>query len=107
REKIKKAFANQEIVGWIMSGDFNTNHDNQFPLCNVVKMMTGGGYFNTWATTPKEKRLTWIAEPGGRFESTTFDYIFTDGIERAEAFVIEMPAGLSDHPPVGLRVSKP
>lgn len=107
REKVKKAFAGQEILGWIASGDFNTNHDGQFPLCKVVEMMTAGGYFNTWAATPKEKRLTWIARPDSRFESTTFDYIFTQGIQPTEAFVIDMPEGLSDHPPVGLRVSKP
>ncbi len=107
REKVEKAFVGQKILGWIASGDFNTNHDGQFPLCNVVKLMTEGGYFNTWAATPKEERLTWIARPDSRFESTTFDYIFTQGIQRSEAFVIEMPEGLSDHPPVGLRVSKP
>lgn len=107
REKIKKAFVDQTILGWIAAGDFNTNHDNQFPFCTVIKQMTDGGYFNTWAATPKEKRLTWVPEPGGKFEATTFDYIFTDGLKQTEAALIEAPAGVSDHRPVMISISKP
>ena len=107
REKIKKAFVDQPILGWIACGDFNTNHDNQFPLCNVVKLMTEGGYFNTWANTPKEKRLTWHPGPESKFEATTFDYIFTEGIKPVEATLVEVPEGVSDHSAVGISISKP
>ena len=104
RKQIQAAFKNQKISGWIAAGDFNTNHDRQFPLCKVAELMTKGGYTNTWAHTPKEKRLTWRSEPDGRFEPTTFDYIFTAGIKPAEAFIIEVPRELSDHYPVGLTI---
>jgi endonuclease/exonuclease/phosphatase family metal-dependent hydrolase len=107
REQVKKAFVNQEILGWIACGDFNTNHDNQFPFCTVVQQMTAGGYFNTWAATPKEKRLTWLPRPDSPFAATTFDYIFTDGIAKTDAFLIDAPKEISDHVPMGIRISKP
>lgn len=107
QEKVKKAFAKDTIFGWIASGDFNTNHDNQFPLCHAVKIITDGGYFNTWANTPKEKRLTWRPSPGGKFEPTTFDYIFTEGLKQTDAVMIEVPEGISDHSPISIPVSKP
>ncbi|MBK1882719.1 hypothetical protein JIN85_09840 [Luteolibacter pohnpeiensis] len=102
REVIKAAFAKEKIFGWIAAGDFNTNHDGQFPLCHVVDLMTKGGYTNTWANTPREKRLTWRSEPDSKFEPTTFDYIFTQGIPKTDAFIIDAPRELSDHYPVGL-----
>jgi endonuclease/exonuclease/phosphatase family metal-dependent hydrolase len=107
REKIKKAFAKQTIFGWIASGDFNTNHDGQFPLCQAVKIITEGGYFNTWANTPKEKRLTWHPEPKSKFEPTTFDYIFTDGLKQTDAVMLKVPDGLSDHWPISITVEAP
>lgn len=107
RGQVKKAFANQEILGWIACGDFNTNHDKQFPFCTVVQHMTASGYFNSWAATPKEKRLTWLPRPDSPFAATTFDYIFTDGIAKTEAFLIDAPKEISDHVPMGIRISKP
>ncbi|MEO5715364.1 MAG: endonuclease/exonuclease/phosphatase family protein [Luteolibacter sp.] len=107
REKIKKAFAKETIFGWIASGDFNTNHDGQFPLCQAVKIITDGGYFNTWANTPKEKRLTWHPDAKSKFQPTTFDYIFTDGLKQTDAVMLKVPDGVSDHSPVSITVEKP
>jgi len=107
REQVKKAFVKQEILGWIACGDFNTNHDKQFPFCTVVKQMTEGGYFNTWANTPKAKRLTWLPGPDSPFEATTFDYIFTEGIAKTEAFTLKVPQDISDHVPMAIRITKP
>lgn len=104
------AFSSQTIMGWIAAGDFNTNHDGQFPLDTVVASMVGGGYHNAWANVPKEKRLTWRSDPdpaGRKFEPTTFDYIFTQGIKPVDAFIIEVPRELSDHYPIGIRVEAP
>ncbi len=107
RGKIKKAYAKDTIFGWIASGDFNTNHDNQFPFCHAVKIITDGGYFNTWANTPKEKRLTWKPDAKSKFEPTTFDYIFTEGLKQTDAVMLEVPEGISDHSPVSISVEKP
>ncbi len=107
REKIKKAFAKETIVGWIASGDFNTNHDGQFPLCHAVQLITEGGFTNTWANTPKEKRLTWHPDPKSKFQPTTFDYIFTEGLKPAEATLIKVEEGISDHSPISITVEKP
>lgn len=102
KEEIEKAFHGQTIAGWLAAGDFNTNHDNQFPLCHVVEIMTAGGFYNTWATVPREQRLTWRSEPGGRFQPTTFDYIFTRGLGEPAAAILETPREISDHYPVVL-----
>lgn len=107
REKMKKAFAKDTIVGWIASGDFNTNHDNQFPFCHAVKILTDGGFTNTWANTPKEKRLTWHPDPKSKFQPTTFDYIFTEGLKPTDAVMIKVPDGVSDHSPISITVEKP
>ncbi|MEO8617104.1 MAG: hypothetical protein ABI600_18345 [Luteolibacter sp.] len=106
RDKIKKAFVKDTVFGWIASGDFNTNHDNQFPQCHAVKIITDGGYFNTWSNTPKEKRLTWHPDAKSKFEPTTFDYIFTEGLKQTDAVMIEVPDGVSDHSPISITVSK-
>jgi len=107
RKKIEVTFAEQGILGWIACGDMNTNHDNQFPLCNVVKLMTDGGLYNTWANTPKQKRRTWLPPDGSPFEATTFDYIFTSGLKKNEAVVIDASRKISDHTPIGLLIEKP
>ncbi len=101
------AYGKQPIKGWIAGGDFNTNHDNQFPQCHVVDIMTKGGFTNTWAGVPREKRLTWRAEPGGRFESTTFDYLFTKGFDGLTATIIESDTAVSDHLPIQLLLPRP
>ena len=107
RKKIEPTFAEQGILGWIVCGDINTNHDAQFPLCHVVKLMTDGGFNNTWANTPKPKRLTWLPPSDSPFEATTFDYIFTSGLKKNEAMVIDASKKVSDHTPIGLLIEKP
>lgn len=110
RKTMETAFDGHPIVGWIAAGDFNTNHDGQFPHDTVIKSMVAGGYYNTWANVPKEKRLTWRsdADPATRrFEPTTFDYIFTQGLKKTDAFILEVPRELSDHYPIGIPVIIP
>jgi endonuclease/exonuclease/phosphatase family metal-dependent hydrolase len=110
RAELETAFQKHEIAGWLVAGDFNSNHDGQFPLCSVVEKMTAGGYFNTWSGVPREQRLTWRSDPDPekrRFEPTTFDYVFTRGLKAKTAFIIDVPRELSDHSPIGLAVEKP
>ena len=92
-----QAYTKYPIRGWIAGGDFNTNHDDQFPLCQVVGILTRSGFHNTWLNVPKEKRLTWRTEPGGRFEPTTFDYLFAKGFGEPTASAIESDPSVSDH----------
>ncbi len=96
------AYGNRPIRGWIAGGDFNTNHDGQFPECHVVDLLTKGGFYNTWLNVPKEKRLTWRTEPGGRFQPTTFDYLFAKGFGELTASAVEVDMAVSDHLPVQL-----
>lgn len=110
RAKVTQMFEGQEIVGWVMGGDINTNQDGQFPLCTVVQQMTAAGFHNAWSTTPKAQRLTWRSDPDPaqrRFEPTTFDYFFTTGFKPTQAKIIEVPRELSDHYPIGLLLEKP
>ena len=107
KQGVETAFSDQKIMGWIAAGDFNTNHDGQFPLDSVVKSMTLGGYHNTWEGVAKEKRLTWRSQPDSKFEPTTFDYIFTQGIKPTTARIIDVPRELSDHCPIGIPVMPP
>lgn len=104
RPVMEKAFKDKKIAGWILAGDFNTNHDGQFPLCKVVEELTSAGFRNTWADIPKQKRLTWTAAPGGRFESTTFDYFFTLGLGDLTATMLDSPPSVSDHHAIQLIV---
>ncbi len=104
KDTVKTAFANKEVDGYIFAGDVNTNHDGQFPLDNVVASLVEGGFHNTWARTPKEKRLTWRSEKGSKFEPTCFDYIFTKGIKPVEATILEVPRECSDHYPIGILI---
>ncbi len=96
------AYGNRPIRGWIAGGDFNTNHDGQFPECHVVDLLTKGGFHNTWLNVPKENRLTWRTEPGGRFEPTTFDYLFVKGFGEITASAVGVDMAVSDHLPVQL-----
>ncbi len=102
-EEMKQTkFANEEIVGWIIGGDFNTNHENRFPMCTAVADMVAAGFHNTWAQTPREERLTWRSDPdpeNRRFQPITFDYFFTQGVKPVQAKIIEVPRELSDHYP--------
>ncbi len=110
RSEAATAFSARPIMGWIATGDFNTNHDGQFPRCKVIEILTKGGYYNTWTGVPREQRLTWRSHPDPerrRFEPTTFDYFFTTGIKRTKAAIIDVPRELSDHSPIVLTIEKP
>ncbi|MEP2774512.1 MAG: hypothetical protein ABJQ29_16315 [Luteolibacter sp.] len=105
---MEKKFAGEEIVGWLIAGDFNTNDDGQFTKCTVVKDLVAAGFHNTWDETPKEQRLTWRNDPKDtRFKPTTFDYMMTIGFKekQAKAFT-DVPLDISDHLPVMLLLEK-
>lgn len=105
RALIEKAFAGKTINGWILAGDFNTNHDNQFPKCHVIADLTAAGFRNTWADTPQEKRLTWRSDdPKSDFKPTTFDYFFTYGLGNLTATMLDSQAEVSDHHAILLSV---
>lgn len=82
------------IAAILVAGDFNTNHDGQF-ADEVVPLMTRAGFRNTWEGVPRNQRLTWRGSE--QFEPTTFDYIFTKGLPRLTARLIEVPEEASDH----------
>lgn len=107
RSVIEKAFLGRKISGWILAGDFNTNHDGQFPGCNVVADLTAAGFYNTWANTPQKKRLTWRARPDGKYASTTFDYFFTLGLGTPTAILLDTPMDVSDHCAIALALPRP
>ena len=102
RAIVEKAFVGRKIAGWVLAGDFNTNHDNQFPGCNVVADLTAAGFRNTWADTPQSKRLTWSSRYKSAFQPTTFDYIFTHGLGDLSATMLDSPMEVSDHKAVSL-----
>lgn len=109
KNETAKKFADQKIIGWVIGGDFNSNHDRQFPLCSAIADLTKAGFHNTWDATPQKDRLTWRNNP--RFEDfkpTTFDYIFTSGFTKKQASLIpKVPLNVSDHAPVILDLNLP
>jgi len=110
KEMETNRFAGEEIIGWVLGGDFNTNHDNSFPLCTVVSDVVAAGFHNSWNQTPREQRLTWRSDPDPaqrRFDPITFDYIFTIGFKPAQARILDVPRALSDHSPVGILLERP
>jgi hypothetical protein len=100
------AYGKTPIRGWLAGGDFNTNHDGQFPGCRVIDILGQGGFKNTFLNVPKEKRLTWRTEPGGRFQPTTFDYLLAKGFGDLTASCIEVDTAVSDHLPVQLLIPR-
>jgi endonuclease/exonuclease/phosphatase family metal-dependent hydrolase len=92
------------VAGVIIGGDINTNEDGQFDD-RVVEMLVDAGFRNSWASTPRVKRQTWRGS--GKFEPTTFDYIFTRGdrLRHRDAILIEVPEEASDHHAVGLVIT--
>ncbi len=106
---MEERFADQKILGWIIGGDMNTNHDGQFPLCTAIEDLEEGGFHNTWNSTPKNARLTWRNHPEDtRFQPTTFDYFMTIGIKETQARIVpQVPVKVSDHAPVLLEISLP
>ncbi|MGJ8725124.1 MAG: endonuclease/exonuclease/phosphatase family protein [Roseibacillus sp.] len=111
KKEMEKRFATEKIVGWVVGGDFNTNHDGQFPRCTVVQDLEAAGFYNTWTETNKQERATWLSDPDPekrRFQPTTFDYFMTTGFLPAEAKMIpNIPRELSDHGPIVLELSLP
>lgn len=109
KAEMEKKFADQKIIGWVIAGDFNTNHDGQFPVCTVVADFEKAGFHNTWGNTPKKDRATWRSDPDPndrRFEPTTFDYFMTTGFKKADAVMVpDVPRELSDHNPIMLMLS--
>lgn len=102
KTEMEKKFADQKILGWLIGGDFNTNHDGQFPKCTAVKQLVDAGFHNSWDATPKEERRSWRNNPRDkRFKPTTFDYLFTIGFKETQAKLIpDISLDLSDHAPV-------
>jgi len=102
----ESAYAALPIAGWILAGDFNTNHDGQFPLCTTVEQIVAAGFHNTWITIPKEQRTTWHGRDHPVFDPTTFDYIFTKGlgVHKANMPILDNIDLISDHHPVVLHI---
>jgi hypothetical protein len=100
--EMEKKFAGRKIVGWLIAGDMNTNHDGQFPMCTAIVDLVEGGFYNSWSETPKEQRLTWRNHPDDtRFKPTTFDYMMTVGFKKNQAVMVEdVPVEVSDHAPI-------
>lgn len=109
KNEMMNKFSREKIVGWVIGGDFNTNHDGQFPLCSAINDMVKAGFHNTWNNTPQKDRITWRNNP--RFEDfkpTTFDYIFTSGFTKNQATTVpNVSLKVSDHAPVILNLSVP
>jgi len=102
--QMEKQFEEQGIDGWIVAGDFNTNHDGRF-ADHVIEKLVDAGFCNTWATVSPRKRYTWKAS--GKYKATTFDYIMTKGFGELEASVVEMYQSVSDHNAVVLEIELP
>ncbi len=103
KTEMEKRYAGKKIIGWLIAGDFNTNHDNQFPKCTAVADLVEAGFHNTWDTTPKDQRLTWHNSPWDKkFKPTTFDYMLTMGFKETQAQLIKASRNTSDHDPVML-----
>jgi endonuclease/exonuclease/phosphatase family metal-dependent hydrolase len=100
RDMTENAFKGT-IVGVIVGGDFNTNHDGQFGD-NVTQMLVEAGFHQTWGRTAKANRATWRGS--AQFEPTTFDHIFTLGLGKPQAEMLTVPEETSDHWPVKITI---
>ena len=105
---MEEKFAKAKILGWMIAGDFNTNHDGQFHRCTVIRDLVTAGFHNTWNATPKARRLTWRNDPRTTdFKPTTFDYMMTSGFKERQAKLSAASPKLSDHNPVTLMLEVP
>jgi endonuclease/exonuclease/phosphatase family metal-dependent hydrolase len=93
-------FPEKDVFGWVIAGDFNTNHDGQFEDV-AIQTLEKAGFYNSWSSVPKEKRLTWRGDE--KFPGTTFDYIMTFGLGTPRARLVEAPPETGDHLPVLVR----
>ncbi len=100
-DEMERLAFRERVAAVIVAGDFNTNHDGQFGD-EVVKLMTGAGFHNTWDGVPRNQRFTWRGSE--QFEPTTFDYIFTKGLPKLTAKMIDVPPEASDHHAVVLEI---
>lgn len=91
------------IMGVIIAGDLNTNQDGQFGD-NVIKLLKDAGFYHTWSGVPREQRRTWRG--GDKFEPVTFDHIFTKGLDRPRAHIVETSEETSDHRPVEIIIPR-
>lgn len=99
-------FPADQVLGWVIAGDFNTNHDGQFEDV-TIQTLTRSGFCNTWKSVEPDQRHTW--QSNSVYASTTFDYILTAGLGDPVAQLIDAPLTASDHLPVliNLGLSKP
>ena len=97
-ESMEKIYRKENIEGWIIGGDFNTNDDGQFTNDHVIVNFEEAGFWDSWNNIPKEKRLTWTGK--GRYNPTTFDYILTKNLGKPVAKLWQIPKEASDHLPV-------
>lgn len=102
KNEMTKKFAGEKIIGWVIGGDFNTNHDGQFTFCKAIQDLVKAGFHNSWNSTPQKDRLTWRNNPSfDDFKPTTFDYIFTSGFAKKQATLFpNVSLKISDHAPV-------
>lgn len=107
KAEMEKKYAGRKILGWVIGGDLNTNHDGQFPICTAVADLVRAGFHNSWGETPKEKRLTWRPDPKySSFKATTFDYLLTSGFAKTRAKTVPgVPLETSDHAPILIDLS--
>jgi len=103
-KKMEMQFAEKGIDGWIVAGDFNTNHDGRF-RDHVISMLEEDGFYNSWKNTLAENRYTWRGR--GDFGSTTFDYIMTKGLGERDATLHINSDSVSDHNAVILSIDLP
>lgn len=103
-KQMESAVFKDRIAGVVIGGDFNTNQDGQFGD-EVMKLMTASGFHQTWEGVERSQRLTWRGND--RFEPTTFDHIFTKGLGKPKARLLEVADATSDHWPVGIEFAIP
>lgn len=97
-EYMQDIYKKENIEGWIIGGDFNTNDDGQFTNDHVITNFEEAGFWDTWQNVPQEKRLTWTGK--GRYKPTTFDYILLKGLGKPSALALTNFTEVSDHLPV-------
>ncbi len=103
---MEKIYRTNNVFGVILGGDFNTNQDNpEWKNEKTIPTLEQAGFYSTWGPIPAEDRLTWRGS--GRFAATTFDWIFTKGLEKSVARMWRTSEESSDHQPVILKVDVP
>lgn len=98
KAEMEKRYQGRKIMGWLIGGDYNTNHDGQFKKCTAIADLMKGGLQNTWDETPKEQRHTWHSnEFTPQFKPTTFDYLMSSGFKKSQAKAVPVSREASDH----------